>query len=128
MVTVHFLEVESKELNCSAHVGETDAVSAVYICKYFQQTDFNFSGTASALHATEFASFSVSVSVSEKFGNGLNRTMNVLAGKTRSGNGSRKFTFYSRFLRRNPVNDGIVQAVVVLSAVGFYAQATAIKP
>ena len=122
------MEVESKELNCSAHVGETDAVSAVYICKYFQQTDFNFSGTASALHATEFASFSVSVSVSEKFGNGLNRTMNVLAGKTRSGNGSRKFTLYSRFRRRNPVNDGIVQAVAVLSAVGFYAQATAIKP
>ena len=122
------MEVESKELNCSAHVGETDAVSAVYVCKYFQQTDFNFSGTASALHATEFASFSVSVSVSEKFGNGLNRTMNVLAGKTRSGNGSRKFTFYSRFRRRNPGNDGIVQAVAVLSAVGFYAQATAIKP
>ena len=56
--------------------------------------------------------------------------MNALAGQTRSGNVITKFTFYSRFLQRNPVksvNDGIVQAVVVLSAVGFYAQATAIK-
>ena len=61
----------------------------------------------------------------EKFGNGLNRRMNVLAGQTRSGNDSRKFTFYSRFLQRSPVNDGIAQAVVVLSALGFHAQAKA---
>ena len=64
----------------------------------------------------------------EKFGNGLNRRMNVLAGQTRSGDDSRKFTFYSRFLQRSPVNDGIVQAVVVLSTLGFHAQATATKP
>ena len=43
-------------MTCSARVGETDAVSAVQ--KYFQQTDFNFRGTASALHATEFVSLS----------------------------------------------------------------------
>ena len=29
IVTAHFLEVESKKLNCLARVGETDAVSAV---------------------------------------------------------------------------------------------------
>ena len=42
----------------------------------------------------------------------------------RSGNG-RKFTFYSYFLQRNPINDSVDQAVVVLSAVGFHAQVTA---
>ena len=46
----------------------------------------------------------------------------------RSGNGGRKFTFYNYFLQRNPINDSVDQAVVVLTAVGFHAEATAIKP
>ena len=36
--------------------------------------------------------------------------------------------FIAAFLQRNPLNDGIFQGAVVLSAVGFYAQAMAIKP
>ena len=56
IVTVQFLKVDSKELNCSARLGET-RLTLFQQCKYFQQIDFNFSGTAPALHATELPSF-----------------------------------------------------------------------
>ena len=36
--------------------------------------------------------------------------------------------FITDFLQRNPVNDSVDEAVVVLTAVGFHAQATAVKP
>ena len=85
----------------------------------FQQADFNFSGTAR--HFTlQFLTPSL-----EKFGKKLNRrTLHT----ERSGNGGRQFTFYNYFLQRNPVNDNVDHAVVVLTTVGFHAQATTIKP
>ena len=96
---------------------DSPAVSALSI--FFQQADFNFRGTAR--HFTlQYLTPSL-----EKIGNGLNRrTLHT----QRSGNCVRKFTFYNYFLQRNPVNDNVDEAVVVLTAVGFHAQATTIKP
>ena len=61
----------------------------------------------------------------EKFGNELNRRT---LPTERYGNGDRKFTFCNYLLQRILVNESVDQAVFVLTAVGFRAQATAIKP
>ena len=78
----------------------------------FQQADFNFSGAAR--HFT----LPYLTPSPEKFGNGLNRRMNVLIRHyTQKGLEMVAESFYNFFLQRNPVNDSVDQAVVVLTAV-----------
>ena len=86
----------------------------------FQQADFNFSGTVQ--HFTlQYLTPSL-----EKFGNELNkRTLHT----ERSGNGdSQKVYILLLLSAKDPVNDSVDQVGVVLTAVGFHAQATTIKP